>query len=94
MGFPPQSGAGVTEPREGLCTLGGGLPKAWALPSSQWAAVSIPAWPGALGPHSVWPCPSQHHSAAAQARGHFVGRIVFIRQSCVSCPVAEAAGLG
>lgn len=50
------------------------------------------AWRG--GPRSVCPRPSQLHSTVVQERGHFVGRIVFVRQSCVSYPVAEAAGLG
>lgn len=87
----PTTGAGATEPYNGLCTLGGHFPRVWVPPSLQWAALGVPVWPAVVGPHTACPCPSQHCSPAAQVRGHFVGRIVFIRQSCVSCPVAEAA---
>ena len=90
----PTSGAGVTEPRDGPCTLGGGLPKAWVPPSLQWAAPSVPAWPGAVGPHTVCPHPTRHRGTAAQAWGHFVGRIIFKRWSSVSFPAAEAGGPG
>lgn len=38
------------------CTLGGGLPGARVPSSLQWAVVSVPSWPGAVGPHTV--CPS------------------------------------
>lgn len=79
----PTSGAGVIKPRDGACMLGGGLPWAWVPPSLRWAASSAPAWPGAVGPHTMCPRPSRHHGTATQAWGHFVGRIVFIRWSCV-----------
>lgn len=66
--------ASVTGPRDGLCALGAGLPGS-VLPSLR--CTSLRACCG--GPHVACPRPS---STAAQVRGHFVGSVVFIRQSC------------
>lgn len=78
----PTSGAGVIKPRDSTCIWGGGLPWAWVPPSLWCAALSVPAWPGAVRPHTV--CPRPTHGTTTQVWGHFVGRIVFIRWSFVS----------
>lgn len=81
----PTSGAAVTKPRDSPR-----LREEASWPPGGRCERPCVAWHGGTTHRVSTPSP-QHGS---QARGHLVGAVISVRQSRVSCPVAEAAGLG
>lgn len=70
----PTSGADVAEPRDGLCTLGGGLPGQGLRPTQPpVGSYECPCLAGAVGPHTV----STPLSARSPGEGPLCGKSCF-----------------
>lgn len=82
-------------PRDGLCTEGGGLPRARSHPASlRGLLLSVPAWPVWWGHTLCVHIPLTTVALQLRLWATLWEEVTFWYNGVVSCPVAEAAGLG